>query len=166
MTLWSEEFSGVDFEEVFATRRAAVGALLDVLEATVPLLGGPREALFDSDTLAFVDEGTALLRQFERAGEVPDFDEERFFEAAFLESDSLSPNAGAALRLFFGQVTQFATDQMDWTGVGDGLDACYEIVLQHEALGRIVTVDMERENPRCRRAVEVQKERLARSRAS
>ncbi|MFF3874792.1 hypothetical protein [Streptomyces sp. NPDC001978] len=161
MTLWGEEFSDMAFEDVFRTRREAVGALLDVLDSTLTLLNSPREALFDADTLAFVAQASGLLRGFVNSGEVSQFDEEAFFDAAFLESDSISPYTGAALRMFFGQTVQFATDQMDWTRVGDGLDACYEIVLQQQAMGPVVTVEMERENSLCRQAIHLQKEVLA-----
>jgi hypothetical protein len=166
MTLWGAEFGGVDFEGILDTRRDAVGLVLDVLDATLDLVNSEGEEVFDSDTVAFTDRATGLLRTFVDTGDVPPFDEEEFFEAAFLESDSLSPYAGSALRLGLGHIMQFATDQMDWTGVRDALDACYEIVLQRQALGRVVTVEMEHENPSCRRAIELQKELIATARRS
>jgi hypothetical protein len=164
MTLWGTEIGGVDFEEILGTRRDAVGLVLDVLDATLHLVNPEGEEVFDSDTLAFTERATGLLRAFVDTGEVPPFDEQEFFEAAFLESDSLSPYAGSALRLCLGQTMQFATDQMDWTGVRDGLDACYEVVLQRQALGSVVTVEKERENASCRRAIELQKELIAAAR--
>jgi hypothetical protein len=84
---------------------------------------------------------------------------------------AFADRATGLLRTFVdtGEVPPFGEEEFfeaDWTGVQEGLDACYEIVLQRQALGRVVTVDMERGNAACRRAIELQQELIAAARHS
>ncbi|MFH8936734.1 hypothetical protein [Streptomyces griseosporeus] len=143
-------------------QRCSFGALrrlgLRVIEDTVTVYGRPVDELFDESTVTFYRRALDEFRSFDAAGSVDAVREEwdRLFKDAWDWQDSRSPFTAASLCQALAQYADFLLGEAAPEGLLEVLSSCYESVLSSASLGRIVTLDMEREDRRCHQAVTLQ----------
>ncbi|MFF9626846.1 hypothetical protein [Streptomyces griseosporeus] len=134
---------------------------LRVIEETVTVYGRPVDELFDEATVSLYRRAVDEFRSFDGVGSAGSADTvreewDRLFADAWDWQDGRSPFTAASLCQALAQYADFLLAEGAAEGLLEVLSSCYESVLSFASLGRVVTVDMEREDPRCRRAIDLQ----------
>ncbi|MGV9277004.1 hypothetical protein [Streptomyces griseosporeus] len=151
MTLWDVEV-GRFSDGLLACSPESLRRLgLRVIEETVTVYGRPLEELFDASTVTLYRRA---VEEFHSADAAQD-EWDQLLADAWDWQDGKSPFTAASLCQALAQYADSVLGEAP-EGMLEVLSSCYESVLNAASLGRTVTVDAERGDPRCRRAVELQ----------
>ncbi|MGW0081258.1 hypothetical protein [Streptomyces sp. NPDC003393] len=156
MTLWDAEIGRLQNSLLECPFEDLQGLGLRVIEETVTVYGRPLDELFDDASVTLFQEAIEEFRSFSGASEEVAERWDELFADAYDLQDSKSPFTAASLCQGLAQYADALLSEDAGEGIVEVLSSCYESVLSFASLGRIVTVDMEREDPRCRRAVDLQ----------
>jgi hypothetical protein len=156
MNFWDVEIGRRESElmRISPTGKRALG--LAVIEETVEGFDRPLSSVFSEETVEFITGALDSFRSCLRSGKFQDLATDAFLEAAYDASDGKAPFAAASLLKSLGEYAEFSVGQNWEEGLLEVMSSCYESVLSYEAIGRVVTIDDERQNTRCVRAIESQ----------
>ncbi|MFE5732214.1 hypothetical protein ACFQ7A_15070 [Streptomyces sp. NPDC056528] len=154
MTLWDAEIGRLSDDLLECPTDSLRMLGLKAFEATLDVFGRPLGDLFDKETVAFLRHA---LEEFRSVGDCVEFTAEQ--REPFLEgydwNDSKAPFTAASLAQGVAQYAGFLVGR-DEEEIVEALSSFYESVSAFAALGRIVSVEEERANEFCRRAVDEQ----------
>ncbi|WP_157535506.1 hypothetical protein [Nocardia inohanensis] len=161
MTLWDVDVAV--FEDALLECPAAALQTLGirVIEGTSRIFAVPLEELFDDSTSMLIHSS---IDEFNSFSEPSNEAIERWapiFESIENWQDSKSPFTAASFTEAIAQYAHFLFDREDRDALIESLSFCYESILSFARLGRTVTLDMERGNPYCRGAIQLQKDLIA-----
>jgi hypothetical protein len=156
MTLWDAEIGRLQNGLLECSFEDLQRLGLRVIEETVTVYERPLDELFDDATVTLYQEALDAFRSFSGANEEVAERWDELFADAWDWQDSKFPFTAASLCQGLAQYADALLSEDAGEGIIEVLSSCYESVLSFASLGRIVTVEMEREDPRCRRAVDLQ----------
>lgn len=152
MELWDQRVEPYAHALEGLNNGALCNLALDVIEATIPLLGLPLDEFFPPDRAELIKSALELRSRSPKDWQVnSDFAMEMLTRYDELPEVSVRPAVGAYLmalvRLFEGPPSSVSADD-----VMEILSSCYESVLMSHLTGR-VTIDDELDSDRCVAAI-------------
>lgn len=157
MLLWDYEMSDAKgkLDALSGYARAVVG--LDTLDATLRILLEMPERRITEDGVSFIERTSDYCRQSLTRPHIDEADLEALFDELYTLKDR-EYLAGSSLLMALSDCIDGLPNRFDSNTVLRIMSACYESVLASQALGRIITVDMEQANPSCVHAIAMQRQ--------